>query len=89
MKRPSELTNHALVREHQRLNVRWDKILNRLIAAGLGDKRPIELRAMAEPPKVVRDWIVCMDAMHDLRSEADRRYGPGLVTVSQLTWKVS
>lgn len=87
MKSIDSLTDRALVTEYQRTHARIDKLETKIIDAGLGHLRPSDMRVMADPPKCIRDRMALVDRALDLRAEAERRYGPGMITVDQLIWR--
>lgn len=81
------LTDRALVTEYQRTHARIDKLETKIIDAGLGHLRPSDMRVMTDPPKSIRDLMALAARAIELRFEAERRYGPGMITVDQLTWR--
>jgi len=41
---------------------------------------------MPEKPFKIKQLLKQLDFAQEIRSEAERRYGPGMIVVDQLTW---
>lgn len=77
------LTNTQLVRKHERLVKRMNKLTDKFINAGLGHLRPTDMRERPDC-KLSRQYIKLLDQCANIRIEAESRYGPGLMYVGQL-----
>lgn len=81
------MTNKALVREYQKTHARIDKLYSQLAETEYRDMTPSQMRELPEKPHKVKVLLKHFDLAYELRSEAERRYGPGLVVVDQLIWR--
>lgn len=81
------MTDKALVKEYKRAHARIDKLYSKLEQTEFRDMKPSEMRAMPDKPFIIKQLLKQFDFAHELRSEAEMRYGPGLVTVDQLVWR--
>jgi len=90
MRTLDQLTNRELVRRYRQLNAKHTKLVNALCDAGLGDLTPTKMRKRLceqDCPKIVREYLDCIEKSSGISLEATRRYGPDLITVEQLIWK--
>lgn len=81
------MTDKQLVNKYRKLHNKISKYQDKLIAQGFGSEQPLVLRGIANKPKIVEDYLNLVDESIELRFEAERRYGPGLIIVDQLCWK--
>lgn len=81
---PATMTNVQIARESDRILEREGEISKTLIEAGLGHIRPSDERADPDIHPIVPLHLALMDRQRALRIEAELRYGPGLITTSQL-----
>ena len=82
------MTNKVLVREYKRAHARIDKAYAKLEQMPeFRDMRPSEMRLLAEQPFSVKQLLKQIDFAAELRTEAEARYGPGMILVDQLIWK--
>jgi hypothetical protein len=80
------VTDHALVRRHEALEKRISKLIDKLCDNGFGTYKFADLRAIQDKPKFVETYLQLVDESVTLRYEAERRYGPGMITIRQLLW---
>ena len=81
------MTDHALVRRHEALSNQISKLVSKLCDSGFGTYKFSDLVELENKPKYIETYISLVKESSDLRSEANQRYGPGLITVRQLIWK--
>ena len=81
------MTDKQLVNKYRALDRKISKMVDKLINSGYGTEQPSTLRKMENKPKIVQDYLALIDQSVNLRMEAERRYGPGLIVVDQLCWK--
>lgn len=83
MKAIKDLTKGQLVSRFELLQKRMSKLTDEFIESNLGHLRPSDMRLRPEC-KLSCKYVKLLDEAQTLRIEAELRYGPGLLTVSQL-----
>lgn len=84
------LSNAELVRRYEKLGAKASRLGNRLIKAGYGSLKPSEMRALIDKVPFLAEYLPIYEYLKnsdercELRIEAENRYGPGLLNVSQL-----
>jgi hypothetical protein len=81
------MTDTALVRRHEALSRRISKLVDKLCDEGFGTYKFTDLRALPTKPKFVETYLALVDESVELRYEAERRYGPGMLTMRQLLYR--
>lgn len=77
-------TNHALVARYEAVHKSASKLVDWFCKNGLGHMKPSDMRSMQDKPKRVEIYLDLLDEASDLKAEAQRRYGPGLIFVRDL-----
>jgi hypothetical protein len=81
-----DLTNGQLIKKHEQISRKLSKLTDKFIDAGLGHLRPSDMR---ERPDCLLS-VQCIELMEQagaIRYEAERRYGPDLMFISQLRYQ--
>lgn len=81
---PATMSNREIVAEYDRTTLRKSKIVDELIEDGFHDLRPSDMRANPDVHPLAREDLELSDRRFELRAEADKRYGPGLMLMDQL-----
>jgi hypothetical protein len=71
-----KLSNKKLNAEHLKLQDKISIACQSMIDNGLGHFTISELRAVCDPSDVVKNYLNLLDLDQDIRSEAERRFGP-------------
>lgn len=79
-----KLTNHALVARYEAVRKSANKLVGWFCKNGLGHMKPSDMRSMQDKPKQVSTYLDLLDEASDLKAEAQKRYGPGLIFVRDL-----
>ena len=78
------LSNHALVARYEAVHKSANKLVDWFCKNGLGHMKPSDMRSMQNKPKQVSIYLDLLDEASDLKAEAQKRYGPGLIFVMDL-----
>lgn len=78
------MTNRQLVKKYESLQKQASKLTNWFCDNGMGDLRPSDMRDLKNPCEEVVKYLKILDELFSLKSEAERRYGPELVSVRSL-----
>jgi hypothetical protein len=84
-KHPSEMQPGEIKRHYQKLSEKSSKLVDRLIEAGFGSVKSSEMRERRSEHPLFEAYVSNLDQMGELKAEAERRYGPGLASVSHLS----
>lgn len=76
-----------IVRRHETLAKRTSNLVALICDNGFGSYTPNQMRLTMTTNKMFNKYLLLVDEMSDLRSEANLRYGPGLITMRQLTYR--
>lgn len=79
-----DMTNTQLVRRYESLQKQTSKLTDWFCNNGMGDLRPSDMRNLENPCGKVLKYLKILDEISTLKSEAERRYGPDLVSVRGL-----
>lgn len=80
------MTNKSLVSRYEKVHMMMSKYTDKFNDAW-PNLRYSEIRKLDNLPNFAIKFFKLQDEATSLRMEAERRYGPGLITVSQLNWK--
>jgi hypothetical protein len=84
-KHPSEMQPGEIKRHYQKLSEKSSKLVDKLIEAGFGSVKSSEMRERRSEHPLFEAYVSNLDQMGELKAEAERRYGPGLASVSHLS----
>ncbi len=80
----ARMTNTAIVKAYAANSKRQSKINKKLIDDGHGSVRFSDMRQDPSLHPLIPKYLELVDAAQDLRTEADMRYGPGLIGMDSL-----
>lgn len=78
------LSNRALVSLHEKKAKSISRLVDWFVKNGLGHMRPSDMRLMPNPPKQVLIYLGALDELKELKSEAQKRHGPGFIFMNDL-----
>lgn len=84
MKDPAGMSNREILAEYHRMAIRKTRIMDELIKDGFGELKPSEMRANPDVHPLASEDLELSNRRFELRAEADRRYGRGLILMDAL-----
>jgi hypothetical protein len=78
------MTNHELVARYEAVHKSANKLVDWFVKNGMGHMKPSDMRLMSDKPKRVSIYLDLLSEASDLKAEAQKRYGPGLIFVRDL-----